>query len=197
MKDKTDNNDLSVLASTREVPSASSRGNASLKYASIETAIGEVFTAATAKGVRGIGLNCTEVEFLEQHAGAERDRAALVGTLEIIRRYLAGEADELDSIAVDIPAGTPLQKAVWNELRKIPRGETVSYAQLAARVGRPKSARPVGNAIGQNPVPLVLPCHRVIRADGSLGGFGSGLHIKRYLLEIEGVKKDEPRMDAN
>lgn len=183
MKNRTDENRFRNSASSRE-----SSFSSLVKYASIETPIGEAFAASTERGVCGIGMNCTECEFLQQHAGAERDDAALAGTFEIIKRYLTGGADELDSIAVDIRSGTPLQKAVWSELRKIPRGETISYAQLAARVGRPKSARPVGNAVGQNPVPLVLACHRVIRADGSLGGFGSGLHIKRYLLEIEGVK---------
>ncbi len=85
------------------------------------------------------------------------------------------------------PAGTPFQLAVWRELCAIPYGETVSYAQLARRLQLESGARAVGMANGANPLPILVPCHRVIGADGTLTGFGGGLHIKRSLLALEGA----------
>ncbi|MBM4403225.1 MAG: methylated-DNA--[protein]-cysteine S-methyltransferase [Candidatus Cloacimonetes bacterium] len=81
--------------------------------------------------------------------------------------------------------GTPFQNQVWGALLSIPFGETVSYSDLAERSGRPRSVRAVANAIGSNPLPVIIPCHRVIGKDGSLTGFGGGLALKRYLLELE------------
>ena len=85
------------------------------------------------------------------------------------------------------PAGTAFQLAVWEALRAIPYGQTVSYAELARRLGNAGSARAVGLANGANPLPIIVPCHRVIGADGSLTGFGGGLHTKRALLSLEGA----------
>ena len=81
--------------------------------------------------------------------------------------------------------GTPFQRRVWDELRRIPFGETISYAELARRVGQPGAARAVGSANGRNPIGLIIPCHRVIAADGGLGGYGAGLDRKRWLLRHE------------
>ena len=108
--------------------------------------------------------------------------AAVAGQLG---EYFAGRRR---AFALDLaPAGTPFQLAVWDELRRIPYGTTISYAELAARIGRPKAVRAVGAANGHNPIPIVVPCHRVIGADGSLTGFGGGLACKRALLQLEGV----------
>ena len=85
------------------------------------------------------------------------------------------------------PKGTPFQKAVWKALAAIPYGETRTYGEIARAVGRPTAVRAVGQANGQNPLPIVVPCHRVIGADGSLTGFGGGLPTKRALLELEGA----------
>ena len=85
------------------------------------------------------------------------------------------------------PTGTPFQLAVWQLLREIPYGQTVSYGELARRLGQAEAARAVGLANGSNPLPIIVPCHRVIGADGSLTGFGGGLPIKRALLELEGA----------
>lgn len=81
--------------------------------------------------------------------------------------------------------GTPFQREVWSALRTIPYGQTVSYRELACRLGRPLASRAVGAANGRNPIPIVIPCHRVVGADGSLTGFGGGLEIKRRLLALE------------
>ena len=97
--------------------------------------------------------------------------------------YFAGELREFDLPLA--PAGSEFQLGVWRELAKIPYGETISYGELATRVGDPTKARAVGAANGRNPLPVVVPCHRVIGADGSLTGFGGGLDRKRRLLELE------------
>ena len=101
--------------------------------------------------------------------------------------YFAGDTKALDAIEVDPLGGTPFQRRVWSALRSIPAGETVSYRTIATRIRAPKAVRAVGAANGANPVPIVLPCHRVIGADGSLTGYGGGLPRKRWLLRHEGV----------
>ncbi len=102
-----------------------------------------------------------------------------------LEEYFAGRRQEFDLPLS--PVGTPFELAVWEELKKIPFGETRSYGEIAASLGRPGSARAVGRANGANPIPIVVPCHRVIGADGSLTGFGGGLEAKSRLLEIEGL----------
>ena len=104
---------------------------------------------------------------------------------EQIQQYLAGERR---AFALTLrTTGTEFQRAVWHALGEIPYGETVSYAELAEMVGRPGACRAVGQANGRNPIPLILPCHRVIAAGGGLGGFGGGLELKRALLDLEGA----------
>lgn len=89
---------------------------------------------------------------------------------------------------IDISCGTPFQQKVWRALRTIPKGQTRSYAWVAKKIGKPKAVRAVANACGANPYPVVIPCHRVIRSDGSLGGFSGGLKLKRKLLAREGIR---------
>jgi methylated-DNA-[protein]-cysteine S-methyltransferase len=112
-----------------------------------------------------------------------RDRELLDRTREQLDRYFAGELTVFD-LPLD-PAGTPFQRQVWDELLRIPIGETISYGELARRVGRPGSARAVGAANGQNPISIVIPCHRVIGSDGKLTGYGGGLPRKAWLLDHE------------
>jgi len=86
--------------------------------------------------------------------------------------------------------GTEFQKKVWSEIAKIPKGETITYKELAKRIGKPKAVRAVANAVGKNPVPIIIPCHRVVKSDGSLGGYSGkgGIKTKRALLKKEKVK---------
>jgi len=101
-----------------------------------------------------------------------------------LEEYFAGERTSFDvSMELD---GTPFQKEVWSELSRIPYGETISYGELARRVGRPNGPRAVGQANGRNPIPIIVPCHRVL-ASNVIGGYGGGLKVKRALLAIEGV----------
>jgi methylated-DNA-[protein]-cysteine S-methyltransferase len=106
------------------------------------------------------------------------------GVTSLIRAYFAGDMGALDRIEV-APRGTEFELQVWRALRSIRPGETWSYAQLARHIGRPTAMRAVGLANGKNPIPVVVPCHRVIGSDGSLTGFGGGLPRKRWLLSHE------------
>jgi methylated-DNA-[protein]-cysteine S-methyltransferase len=115
-----------------------------------------------------------------------RDDAALAGAADQLEAYFAGERRTFD-LPLSL-AGTPFQRRVWQEVRRIPYGSTISYAELARRVGNPAAVRAVGAANGRTPVPIVIPCHRVVGADGSLTGYGGGLDRKRALLELEGAE---------
>jgi methylated-DNA-[protein]-cysteine S-methyltransferase len=106
------------------------------------------------------------------------------GVATCLRGYFAGDVAALEALAVD-PPGTPFQRAVWAELRRIPAGETRSYRDVAQAIGAASAVRAVGAANGANPIWLVVPCHRVIGADGSLTGYGGGLALKRWLLDHE------------
>ncbi|MCJ7437845.1 MAG: methylated-DNA--[protein]-cysteine S-methyltransferase [Acidimicrobiia bacterium] len=109
------------------------------------------------------------------------------GILERLRAYFAGNLAAVAEIPVRFDRGTVFQREVWTALQDIPVGETISYAELARRVGRPQAFRAVGSANGQNPIGIVVPCHRVIAADGTLGGYAGGLDRKRWLLAHEGA----------
>jgi methylated-DNA-[protein]-cysteine S-methyltransferase len=111
----------------------------------------------------------------------EPQNAAVV---DAITRYFDGDVRAIDTLRVDA-TGSPFQQRVWDALREIPVGETNSYVQLARTVGAPNASRAVGRANATNPVAIVVPCHRVVRADGALGGYGGGLDRKRWLLQHE------------
>jgi len=115
----------------------------------------------------------------------------LMPLIEAVRQelsaYFAGVPTDFAALSLD-PRGTPFQLRVWQELRRIPWGQTISYGELARRVGNPKASRAVGQANAVNPIPLIIPCHRVIAAGGSLGGYSSGPDRKRWLLRHEGAR---------
>ncbi|WP_395018383.1 methylated-DNA--[protein]-cysteine S-methyltransferase [Dongia sp.] len=113
--------------------------------------------------------------------------AAAWPVMDGLKAFFAGDLEAIDAIPVE-SAGTPFQRKVWAVLRKIPAGKTWTYTQLAARAGKPEAIRAAGAANGLNPISVVVPCHRVIGRDGSLTGYGGGLHRKEWLLTHEGVK---------
>jgi methylated-DNA-[protein]-cysteine S-methyltransferase len=121
----------------------------------------------------------------DSEVAAAKDPGGAVG---VLKRYFDGDLDSLDEIAVDLH-GTPFQRSVWTALRSVKAGTTLSYSQLAERVGAPSAVRAVGAANGANPVAVILPCHRIIGSNGSLTGYGGGLERKRWLLDHEGVKR--------
>ncbi len=108
------------------------------------------------------------------------------GLTTAMRDYFSGNLAAIDTLPVET-TGTPFQRSVWRTLRTIPHGTTITYAQLAARIGSPKAIRAAGLANGQNPISIVVPCHRVIGSNGTLTGYGGGLPRKKWLLEHEGA----------
>jgi methylated-DNA-[protein]-cysteine S-methyltransferase len=162
-------------------------------YTMFNSPIGKLYTAKTAKGFRFLCLNRKEWEKrlkdLKEDTNVElhKNDAAFLPLKKALKKYFSG-AEMNFSFPFDLLWGTPFQRRVWNAMRKIPYGQTRSYKWLAQRVGNSRKARAAGQACGSNPLPILIPCHRVIRSDGGLGGFGGGLHIKRKLLKLESEK---------
>lgn len=151
-------------------------------YTYIESPIGTLLLAADAEGLQQI-LFSTDGRQARPDSAWQEDASALAEVVRQLRAYFAGELETFDlSVA---PQGTPFQQRVWSELQKIPYGETISYGELARRIGNPKASRAVGLANGSNPISIVIPCHRVIGSDGKLTGYGGGLPIKEKLLALE------------
>lgn len=151
--------------------------------------------AASANGVRAIVLAKPSRDAVTRalRSGASPNGHPAAGTRAMLRqaqrqvmRYLDGQSRTLD-FPIDLSGGTPFQRRVWQTALRIPYGRARSYRWIASKVGGTRYARAVGNALGANPVPLIVPCHRVVAHDASLGGFSCGLSVKRKLLDLEGT----------
>ena len=140
--------------------------------------IGDLLLVASEEGL-------VRVEFAGAVApdDAPRDDKRLAPVLRQLAEYFAGDRTDFDIKLA--PRGTPFQLDVWRTLQRIPYGETRSYADIARSIGRPTATRAVGAANGANPIPIIIPCHRVIGSNGSLTGFGGGMGVKRRLLDLE------------
>jgi methylated-DNA-[protein]-cysteine S-methyltransferase len=165
------------------------------KLERVPTPCGEMLVATDEEGALR-GLDWTDHEgrlrrLLQLHYGPEvvqlRPRSSVSDARSAVEAYLEGDLQAIDAVTVK-SGGTPFQREVWAALRTIPAGTTLSYGALAAQLNRPAAVRAVGLANGSNPISVVVPCHRVIGADGSLTGYGGGLSRKRWLLEHEGVR---------
>jgi methylated-DNA-[protein]-cysteine S-methyltransferase len=153
----------------------------------MESPIGLLRLRGTDRGLTGL--------FMENHRpgpeardpiGRQRDDALFAEAREQLADYFAGRRTTFDlSVDRDALGGTPFQRRVWLELEKIPYGVTISYRELAERIGNPAAVRAVGLANGRNPISIIVPCHRVIGANGTLTGYGGGLERKRWLLDLE------------
>ena len=156
--------------------------------ATVKTPLGKVWILATEAGLREIRLSDSEAptraEMEARGWKPVRKSKWTDPARRMLERYLEGRERKLE-IALDLARGTPFQRRVWDAARRIPYGAVVSYAELANMAGGTGAFRAVGNALGANPVPIVVPCHRIIHADQSIGGFSSGLRWKRHLLTIE------------
>ncbi|HXZ33266.1 MAG TPA: methylated-DNA--[protein]-cysteine S-methyltransferase [Terriglobales bacterium] len=154
----------------------------SVHYARIASPVGSLLLVGDQTGLRKIFF-----ENGRDHARLEpswkEDIEFLEETIAELRSYFAGELEEFDLPLA--PVGTAFQLKVWKRLCEIPYGETISYGELARRIGNPKASRAVGLANGANPIPIVIPCHRVIGSNGKLTGYGGGLPIKEKLLALE------------
>ncbi len=158
----------------------------------ISSPIGTILLVADDRALYALDFEDTRqrmMELLERHYGPVRLRAAENpgGFSAKVRAYLAGDLTALDSIPVAM-GGTPFQRKVWTRLRKIKCGTTLSYGEIASAIGHPNAVRAVGSTNARNPIALVVPCHRVIGADGSLTGYAGGLSRKRWLLQHEGLE---------
>ena len=156
----------------------------------VESPIGEIVLVGEEDALVSLDFgDCDERlrTWLERRYGSV-DRARREGTpaASVVSAYFDGDLDALDSLAVQ-PRGTDFQQQVWRELRKVRAGRTVSYGELAARIGAPQASRPVGMANARNPIALVVPCHRVIGSNGKLTGYAGGLDRKLWLLRHEGA----------
>ena len=149
-----------------------------MRYATMDTPIGELTLAGDHGALTGVWMGAKEPE-----RGWRHDPAQLAEPLAQLEQYFAGERTEFD-LRLE-PRGTEFQQRAWSLLLDIPYGATTTYGALAVKLGNPRSVRAVGLANGRNPLPIVVPCHRVIGADGSLVGFGGGLPRKRALLAME------------
>lgn len=165
---------------------------AALAWDAFETPFGRTYAAATAEGL--VEITWRDLDDDAFVAGLEdrlpghvvvREPGRLAEVERQLEEYFRGRRTRFE-LPVDLGALTAFQRRVLRETRRLGHGEVVPYAELARRVGRPRAYRAVGNALGRNPVPIVVPCHRVIRSDGSLGGYGGGLEYKRALFRIEG-----------
>jgi O-6-methylguanine DNA methyltransferase len=161
-------------------------------YARFESQIGTVWVASTESGICKISLGAEQsgafLSWLFRRIGGGRPREEpllMTRAVSQLREYLSGSR-RLFELPLDV-RGTVFQRAVWSQVVRIPYGATATYGDIAQLVGRPKSSRAVGAAVGANPLPIVVPCHRVIGADGSLTGFGAGLDVKEALLRLEGA----------
>ena len=149
-------------------------------FATLPSPIGSITLTSDGKALTGLSL--------DHHAppDAVEDQKRLKPFLDELKEYLAGERKKFSFQITQ--NGTPFQKRVWSELMRIPFGQTISYGELAKRVGTPKAARAVGSANGKNQIAIIVPCHRVIASDGTIGGYGGGLWRKEWLLQLESIR---------
>mgnify|MGYP000314546221 CR=1 FL=1 len=151
-------------------------------YTYHDTPIGSLLLAGQGDALSLLGFPQGKMK-RRHESGWQRDDAPFGDAMDLLSQYFAGELDTFDLRLA--PVGTEFQRTVWQGLLKIPYGETWSYGQLAKHIDRPKASRAVGSANGVNPIPVIIPCHRVIGSSGKLIGFGGGLETKEYLLGLE------------
>jgi methylated-DNA-[protein]-cysteine S-methyltransferase len=157
--------------------------NKEASYTYIDSPVGRIMLVGNSQGL-------LEISFMAGRAPKapdprwHLDDSQFGDAIAQLRAYFSGNLREF-YLPLQ-PVGTPFQLLVWQALREIPFGETISYAELARRIGKPRAVRAVGAANGKNPLSIVIPCHRVIGSDGSLTGYGGGMENKRYLLALEG-----------
>ena len=165
---------------------ALAEGLVDVRFDVTESPVGDLFIAATPRGLCRISY---EVEGHDEELARMFGVRVLRMPLDEVRReldeYFEGRRRDFD-LPLDLRLA-PFQEAVLHELAQVPYGRTDTYGSLAAKVGKPKAARAVGTVMNRNPIPIVLPCHRIVGANGSLTGYAGGLHIKRALLELEGA----------
>jgi methylated-DNA-[protein]-cysteine S-methyltransferase len=164
-----------------------------LMYTSFSSSIGKICLASTSKGICWLSIDVTKrIPSIKDFLQARYRRAAISAADDLnyikdqLNAYLNGSLKKFNC-AIDFIEGTSFQQEVWHATHKIPFGSVVTYKEIAQRIARPKAFRAVGQALGANPIAIIVPCHRVISSDGTLGGFGLGLEMKKHLLALEGI----------
>lgn len=152
----------------------------------MDSPVGLLYLVASSKGLRGIYFQKRSVPMASRSRNRTSSEKVLDVVVNQLKEYFQGKRKAFD-LPLDLE-GTIFQKKVWHQLQRIPYGQTVSYGDVAKRIKNPKAVRAVGSANGKNPVCVIVPCHRVIASDGTIGGYSGGLHVKRKLLALEGVK---------
>jgi AraC family transcriptional regulator, regulatory protein of adaptative response / methylated-DNA-[protein]-cysteine methyltransferase len=173
-------------------PSAWKNGGAgvAIRWAIADTVLGKMLLAATEKGICRLSFDEDERALLRRFPNAQVEPGG-ASLMQLVQKAVSAvnHPAQMANLPLDVQ-GTAFQQAVWQELQRIPPGETRSYAQIAAAVGKPKAVRAAGSANGANNVAILIPCHRVIRSDGTLGGYAYGIERKEKLLELEMSGKD-------
>jgi len=165
---------------------ALAEGLVDVRYDVTESPVGDLFLAATPRGLCRISYTVEgNEESLAGLFGARVMRMPLDEVRRELDQYFEGRRKDFD-LPIDLRVA-PFHDVVLHELARVPYGQTDTYGHLAAKVGRPKAARAVGTVMNRNPIPIVLPCHRIVGANGSLTGYAGGLDVKRRLLELEGA----------
>ncbi len=160
-----------------------------LHCTTFSTEMGWVAMLASSKGMLAVTLPQNSDDEARWMLGSRADGAVLspvrfANSMERFRAYYRGREVNFPE-ELDLSGATPFRRAVWEKTRLIPYGETRSYLWLARQIGKPEAVRAVGQALGRNPLPVIVPCHRVVASDGSLGGFTGGLELKKRLLQLE------------
>ena len=167
----------------------------------VQSPLGRITLAATTQGLAGLwfeGQRHLPAQLVAESTGAstwpaDPDHPVLKQAIGQLTGYFTGRRTQFDlcHLPLDLSGGTAFQQSVWQALLAIAPGTTASYGQISSRIGKPAAVRAVGSAVGRNPVSIIVPCHRVMGADGSLTGYAGGLHRKTALLTLEGVLQKE------
>lgn len=160
-----------------------------IRYYDFETSIGRIHLFFTSKGILYLSLSSEDnkniIHNVERYGSIQRVYPDEYEFHNQINEYLKGRLKKF-TLELDLK-GTEFQKKVWNELLNVPYGKTTTYKEISTKIGSPRAYRAVGAALNRNPIPIIVPCHRVIGTNGHLTGFAGGLELKRKLLELEGV----------
>jgi O-6-methylguanine DNA methyltransferase len=167
-----------------------------MEYTIISFSKGKLFLAKGPKGLNTVQflkksdpVKKALVFFQKKDIAIKKDDGQFSEEKKLFERYFSGKTEDFKSLTLDLSFGTPFHQRVWREARRIPHGKITTYKSLSRRL-KHNGYRSIGQAMAKNPLLIIVPCHRVIRTDGSLGGFGPGLHVKEYLLKLEKGSND-------
>ncbi len=157
--------------------------------ATFDTALGPVTITASDEGLLALDLPLHSASSIQRPSPPNQ----FTNLIARLKSYFNGAKVNFNDTKLDLSSATPFQKKVWGITRRIPYGETMSYRWVAEQIGKPSATRAVGQALARNPLPIIIPCHRIVASDGSLGGYSGGLEMKRTLLRLEKCPFPQPK----